>query len=420
MNRFLKLLAFVLLLYGITFFTGCAEVAKPVKLKETENFKVLNRVSYPDIKADVQPVSEETVAALQEFTFLMVREVFSEEGKNHVYSPLSLYMALSMLLEGVSDEEAKGELEGLLGLERTQNRVAMKTVYENNFYKNQKGTLKLANSIWFRKDYPVEAEFLRILAEEYYAEGYQTLFDSEGHQKIIDWINYYTENFLELTKDKFDVPRDTVLLLLNTIYFKNKWKVRFDEDLTRLEAFNAPSGQVTVDFMRHSVDGKFKLYEGYMVGEDYFENNASITYILPLEGTASSDLLDPDVLRKALDPADKENQKIQFIVPKFKYFSEYQLKEPLEALGVRKVFDSLSRSLELMSRDGSLFVSALKQNAGIEFSEAGVKAAAVTGIIIRETAMEEVLFPLNRPFVYIIKDAFGIPLFIGLVQNPLA
>ena len=33
-----------------------------------------------------------------------------------------------------------------------------------------------------------------------------------------------------------------------------------------------------------------------------------------------------------------------------------------------------------MSRGKGLFVSEVKQNAGIEFSEEGVKAAAVTGV----------------------------------------
>jgi serine protease inhibitor len=47
-----------------------------------------------------------------------------------------------------------------------------------------------------------------------------------------------------------------------------------------------------------------------------------------------------------------------------------------------------------------------------------VKAAAVTGVIIKESAVESVNFRLDRPFIYIIKDAFGIPLFMGLVQNP--
>jgi serpin B len=73
-----------------------------------------------------------------------------------------------------------------------------------------------------------------------------------------------------------------------------------------------------------------------------------------------------------------------------------------------------------MSKDGGLFVSEVKQKAGIQLSEAGVKAAAVSGIAVTTSALEEELqIILNRPFLYIIKDAFGIPLFIGILQTPV-
>ena len=418
MERFLKLFAIVLLAFGIFILSGCTEGTKPIAFKETENFKTLNHVTYPNLKAETNPVSDDVVAALKTFAVQTVPNIFEERGKNHVYSPLSLYMALAMLLEGVSDEEARQELEGLLGMEREESRAAMKTVYENNFYKNKNGTLRLANSIWFKKNYPIEEEYLRILAEDYYAESYQTLFDSEGHQNIIDWINHYTENFLELTRDKFAVDANTVILLLNTIYFHNKWKTAFEKYRTQAGDFHSEKGAVSVQYMRHSVDGKYKRYVGYGVAEDYFENNASVTYILPDEGVDVYNLLTPEVLISALDPADKSTQKIDFSVPKFKYFSEFQLNEALNKLGVEEVFNSGSNSLELMSRGRGLFVSEVKQNAGIEFSEEGVKAAAVTGVIIKESAVESVNFRLDRPFIYIIKDAFGIPLFMGLVQNP--
>ena len=159
-------------------------------------------------------------------------------------------------------------------------------------------------------------------------------------------------------------------------------------------------------------------YDKYQVAEDYFENDASITYILPNKGINVLDLLNEEVLTKALNPADKTKMGINIVVPKFKYFSDYILNEPLMNLGVKAVFDSTSNSLDLMSKGKGLFVSVVKQNAGIEFSEAGVKAAAATGIAIEETAYIEPEFILNRPFIYIIKDAYGIPLFIGLLQNP--
>jgi serpin B len=418
MKQFLKLITMFFLIIGIFALVGCSNETKPINFQQTENFKTLNEVTYPSSSIKADDISLETVSALKAFTMKTMPELFLEE-KNYVYSPLSLYMALSMLLEGVSNEEAKVEIEDLLGLDRPANRIAMKTVYTNNFYKNKNGMLRLANSIWFRNNYPVEDDYLKVLAEDYYAESYQTNFDSVGHQNIIDWINYYTEDFLELTKAKFNVPSDTIILLLNTIYFDNKWKVSFEKKDTGMRDFFTTDGKVQVEFMKHSVNSQYKETSNYQVAEDYFENNASITYILPKVGVNVFSLLDPEVLSEAMNISNSHT-KVAFFVPKFKYFSEFQLNDPLMKLGVNEVFDSNSNSLDLMSKGRGLFVSEVKQNAGIEFSEAGVKAAAVTGIVVKESAAEEIYFELNRPFIYIIKDGSGIPLFVGLIQNPAA
>ena len=280
--------------------------------------------------------------------------------------------------------------------------------------------LRLANSIWFKNNFPIDQEYLQVLADYYYAESYQTDFDSEGHQNIIEWINYYTENFLELTKDKYPVSESTIILLLNTVYFENKWKTSFDKEFTIENDFYASSGKVKTEFMTHSIGSKHKAYDKYQVVEDYFENNASITYIFPNKGINVLDLLNEEVFTNALNSTDKTIKKISLTVPKFKYYSNFALNQPLNSLGVREVFKPTSNSLELMSKDGGLFVSEVKQKAGIQLSEAGVKAAAVSGIAVTTSALEEELqIILNRPFLYIIKDAFGIPLFIGILQTPV-
>lgn len=419
MKRFLKVITMFLLMLGIFFMAGCSDQKKPINFKQTDTFKTLIEVDYPDSEAKIEEAASDIVSAIQKFSAKTIKELFSEKEKNYIYSPLSLYFALSMLLEGVSTDDAKLELENLLGLERETNRVSLKTVYENNFYKNNKGILRLANSIWFKNNFPIEQEYLQVLADNFYAESYQTDFDDEGHQNIVDWINYYTENFLELTKDKFPVQRNTIILLLNTIYFENKWKIPFDEYLTKENDFYTSSGKVKAEFMTRSAGSKYKAYDKYQVAEDYFENDASITYILPNEGLNVFDLLSKEVLANALNPENKEITRVCFTVPKFKYFSNFALNDSLQKLGVNEVFSQTSNCLELMSKGGGLFVSHVKQNAGIEFSEAGVKAAAVTSISTVTSAFEELPFVLNRPFIYIIKDAYGIPLFIGLLQNPV-
>ena len=68
-----------------------------------------------------------------------------------------------------------------------------------------------------------------------------------------------------------------------------------------------------------------------------------------------------------------------------------------------------------------LYVSKSIQNAGIEFSESGVKAAAFTFHGMSKGAaapQESVNFVLDHPFIYQIYDVNGCVLFMGVVNNP--
>ena len=71
-------------------------------------------------------------------------------------------------------------------------------------------------------------------------------------------------------------------LLLNTIYFHNKWKTALKGQNWAEFPFGKRCRQRAV--RRHSIAAKSDATLVRGVAEDYFENNASVTYILPDEG----------------------------------------------------------------------------------------------------------------------------------------
>ena len=81
MERFLKLFAIVLLAFGIFILSGCTEGTKPIAFKETENFKTLNHVTYPNLKAETNPVSDDVVAALKTLPSRPSRISLRKEGR---------------------------------------------------------------------------------------------------------------------------------------------------------------------------------------------------------------------------------------------------------------------------------------------------------------------------------------------------
>lgn len=107
---------------------------------------------------------------------------------------------------------------------------------------------------------------------------------------------------------------------------------------------------------------------------------------------------------------------LNITVPKFKYITKFDLNNTLESVGVKSIFKGGLDNIEL-----GLRVSKIKQVAGIELSEEGVKAAAVTSIdgpTSVEPIDKKVNIKLNRPFIYYILDSNNTILFSGVMNNP--
>ena len=68
------------------------------------------------------------------------------------------------------------------------------------------------------------------------------------------------------------------------------------------------------------------------------------------------------------------------------------------------------------------FVSRVQHAARVQIDEEGAVATAYTVVILGEGAAappeEEIDFVLDRPFLFVITDAQGLPMFVGVVNQP--
>ena len=75
-----------------------------------------------------------------------------------------------------------------------------------------------------------------------------------------------------------------------------------------------------------------------------------------------------------------------------------------------------------MTKDiDEIFVSQVEHAARVKIDEEGCEAAAYTVMIACGSAMpprEEVEFTVDRPFLFVITGRDGLPLFIGVVNQP--
>lgn len=378
---------------------------------DSETFEKLSNVTYPNVSEEKTYVNSQQTRLINDSYFKIVDNIY-KENENMIYSPASLYMALSLLSEG-STGDSYNELVDYLGVNNLEElRKLNKDLYENNYYKNKNGEGKIANSIWVKNGGNISLDYIKRLEESYYAESFKADFSNENDKNnIIRWINNNTNDFLKLTKDNYTIDSSISLLLLNTIYFNNKWSEPFDKSLTRKDTFYSYKNDVEVYFMKHSVESVYASSDDYEMVYDYFHNGNKICYLLPSEGKNVKDYLNVNFMEQKW-----ERVILNITVPKFKYITKFDLNDTLESVGVKTIFKGGLDNIEL-----GLRVSKIKQVAGIELSEEGVKAAAVTSIdgpTSVEPIDKKVNIKLNRPFIYYILDSNNTILFSGVMNNP--
>ena len=144
-----------------------------------------------------------------------------------------------------------------------------------------------------------------------------------------------------------------------------------------------------------------------------------------LSGVAPEELLADeaamDFLLSGGESAESKYLIVNLALPKFDTASDLDLADSLKALGITDVFDPAVSDFSPMTDDTAAYLSQAKHAARVTVDEEGVTAAAYTVMMMCGTAAppeEEVDFVLNRPFVFAITGTDGLPLFVGLVNQP--
>lgn len=349
--------------------------------------------------------------ALLGFSYSTASELL--ENRNGMYSPVSFYIALSELAE-LTGSDTRSEVLNALKIEDIDVlRNGNQNLYKKLSYENKISTLHIANSIWLNKNEVYKDKPLEALRDKYYASSYGIDF-YEDKKLIEEWVKDHTGDKLG-SGDFDDLDSDVMFLLINTIYFYDEWNSKFNKDLNYKASFAGVNQEV--EYMKQEVDGYYFKNEKYESSSLDFKNGMKISFVAPFDSNKFNEIINnEDLLKESLISQSKEKQVIDYRIPKFTYKSSFDLVEYSRTLGINKVFD-IGDFTPLT--DTSLFVSALYQKTFIEIDETGGKAAAYTAIIGEKSSThdEEVIFNLNRPFIYAIYSQ-DYPIFIGVVTNP--
>lgn len=377
-------------------------------------------------------VDKDVARANNEFAFHLYEELISSEGdKNLFICPTSISLALSMTYNGADGETKAAMADALkfkdMSLDKlNQENLKLKSILENA---DKDVTLEIANSIWARKGIEFKTDFME-RNKDYYGAHVETLdfTDSKAPKTINGWVKEATHEKIDgIVGDNIDP--NTVMFLINAIYFNGDWTRPFDAKNTTRDVFtNYDSSKSDVDMMyqidrfRYSEDDKFQA-----VALPYGEERLSMYIFLPDESSTLPDFLENVTLdnwSRWMD--DFEFKEGNIGLPKIELEYEQSLNEILKAMGMGVAFDGGKADFGLMyERDKSsenIFIGNVQHKTYLAIDEEGTEATGVTSVEMKaESApIEEDKFDMivNRPFFFTIQDDdTGVILFMGSITE---
>ena len=363
------------------------------------------------------------------FGFDLLKQLVKQQsGENVFISPSSVAFALAMTYNGAAGatQEAMG---GALDVEGMQLKDLNDPNATWRLWLTNPGPgveLSVANSIWVRDGVEIMPGFLERNRQSYDADVANVDFSKDAAAEAINkWVS---DNTRDKIPDIVQPPIDaeTVIFLVNAVYFNGKWKAPFDPKRTADGTFiRADGSSVTVPMM--SGDAEYRTYKGdrfLAVALPYGEGRMSMYIFLPDQNS------DVATFVQGLNEADRaawmagfQEGRINLTMPKFDLEYEASLKEPLTAMGMGIAFDSTKADFaQMLSRDSlggeNAYINSVKHKTALEVTEEGTTAAGATSVEIGVTSMPP-SFVVDRPFVTAIVDsATGTVLFIGVIADP--
>ena len=350
-----------------------------------------------------------------------------DEEKNHVYSPINIYLALALLAE-VTEGESRQQLLDVLGAaDIDELNEAVNALWNGNYSNDNAVTCLLSASMWLNDQLHFDREVIEKAAESAFASVYSGDMADEGISEALrKWLSAATGGLLDEQIREITMDPETIISLATAIYFKAAWQEEFWKDLTSEDIFHAASGEQKTEFMHQSETGQYWYGEKFGAVEKYLQQAGSILFVLPDEGVSPQELFsDADFMAFAAGDRDKAESSVVMVnlsLPKFDVSADQDLVPGLKELGITNVFDPAQAEFSLLDGEPGIqpFVSQVKHAARVKVDEEGVEAAAFT-VMMTEGAMlppdEEVNFVLDRPFIFVVRGAYGTPLFAGIVNT---
>jgi len=393
--------------------TSSLPPAKPISLNHSEKVKSENKFAFNLFKKAVQ-------------------DDLQNNRENSFVSPLSVNLALNMLVNGAEGETKEEILKTLESQDYSIEQINEHSKELSNALTSvdPSTSISIANSIWYDFNFSVKNTFIQTNKNYFNAEV--NAIDFSDSEYVIKTINKWSA---DKTRNKIPevlsrLPANVVIMLINALHFKSNWSESkyFNVDFTTKKPFYAADGsEKEVDMMHNKSRYLYKSnsYASYLAIP--FGNNAyNMVFILPDEDKTMQEVIDNiDYEPSWITSDNMKTEMINLSLPKFKLDFSYNMEDfILPEMGMKIPFLPGKANFNGISNN-PIFISCVINKTTIEVNEEGAEAAAITVILSEVDALDNekpkiIDFNVNRPFIFsICEKSTGTILFIGKIDNIL-
>ncbi|XP_029003187.1 antithrombin-III [Betta splendens] len=373
------------------------------------------------------------------FALLLYKQLaFGRTPESNIFmSPISVSTAFAMTKLGACNQT----LEQIMKVfefdtikEKTSDQVHFFFAKLNcRLFRKKDSTTELvsANRLFGDKSLSFNETYQNI-SETVYGAKLLSLNFKENPQKarntINEWIANKTENRIQDTLPEGALDSTTILVLVNTIYFKGQWKNKFDKDNVYPSKFHiSVTRSCSVNMMHQEAKfryGSFVDEQVQLLEMPYRGDDITMVLVLPSRSTTLGKVEENLDLKKLTNwLSEMKETTVSVHVPRFKVEDSFSLKEKLQAMGLVDLFSPEKARLPGMLEDGSdgLYISDAYHKAFLEVNEEGSEAAAATVVMAigRSINLDREVFEADRPFLLLIRESsINTLLFAGRVADP--
>jgi serine protease inhibitor len=381
------------------------------------------------------PADSNLIAAANSFGWKLFHQLneTATDNTNLFISPMSISYALAMALNG-----ADGATRDAIALTMELAGMSQKDIDASNkqlmsFLTTADTTVifNIANSIWYRSGLPIRDDFVTDNQTYFNAEVQGLDFAAPDAAGTINaWVKKSTRDKIPQIVSPPINPQ-TIMFLINAIYFKGSWSTKFIRSGTRDLPFHLIDG--STENCRMMFDKrKFAYYENpdfQAIRLPYGDSAFSMLVFLPRD-TAGADALITDLDEDAwqLWRNSLHVTEVEFGLPRFKFEYSVTLNDILKNMGMEIAFAprdaDFGRMVHLDQLQGeNVYISDVKHKTFLQVDEEGSEAAAVTSITMALTssvALPPPVMIVDHPFLFAIEEkTTGSLIFVGKVMKPV-